>query len=86
MKNRKVLNLRTHIGGFHGKTSYDSQRNECDMELLANGVLIKSMKGKECNLFVPFANVVEAHLAPEEYFESEEPKRGPGRPPGPRAA
>ncbi len=65
MKNRKVLNLRTHVGGLYGKTSYDSEQHECDMELLPIGVLIKSIKGKPAELFIPFANIIEVRLAPK---------------------
>jgi hypothetical protein len=83
MKNRKVLNLRTHVGGLHGKTSYDASQHECDMELWPVGVLLKSIKGRVVNTLIPFANVVEVILAPEAIEAdqaTEETKRGPGRP------
>lgn len=80
MKNRKVLNLRTHLGGLHGKTSYDSVKDSADMEVWPVGVLIKSLKGKPCDILVPYPNVVEAVLAPAEEEAPDETKRGPGRP------
>ena len=32
LKTMKVLNVRTHVGGLHGKTSYDSVKDKADME------------------------------------------------------
>lgn len=81
MKTYKVLNVRTHIAGVIGKTSYDSVKHDIDMELWPVGVFIKTMAGKPYNLLEPFGNIIEAKL---EYDEAEE-KRGPGRPAGPRA-
>ena len=40
LKNRKVLNVRTHVGGLHGKTSYDSVRDGAKLELTPVGVLV----------------------------------------------
>lgn len=83
MKNYKVNNLRTHLGGVLGKTSYDAQRDECDMEVWPVGVLIKTHKGKEVNLLVPYPNVVEAQVivTSEAPAELEQIRRRPGRPP-----
>jgi len=78
MKNRKVTNMRTHLGGLFGKTSYDSVKDSADMELLPIGVLIKEVGGRKCNLLVWAGNIIETHLAPEEIYP--EDKRGPGRP------
>lgn len=83
MKHYKVLNLRTHIGGLHGKTSYDSEKDGADMELWPVGVLLKSVPGRAGNILIPFPNVVEIILAPEAVeadAQAEETKRGPGRP------
>ena len=94
MKNRKVLNLRTHLGGLYGKTSYDSKRDDVEMEIWPVGVYIKSIKGKYAGVLVPYPNCVEVQLEPE-VIEVDGPqptvfpdevKRGPGRPSGPRAA
>lgn len=81
MKDRKVLNLRTHLGGLHGKTSYDALKDTAEMELWPFGVFIKSIKGRDANILVPFPNVVEAVLAPETIEEAQAEKRKPGRPP-----
>lgn len=88
MKPKKVLNLRTHVGGFLGKTSYDSVKHEVEMELLDGGVLIRTVKNKPCNLFIPFANVVEVLLESDGEAApaiDDVIKRGPGRPPGPKS-
>ncbi len=78
MKNRKVLNLRTHVAGVLGQNSYDSNKHGADMELTAVGVLIKSVRGRPgCNVLAPFGNVIEAILAPE----AEEDAPRVGRPP-----
>lgn len=65
MKNKKVLNLRTHLGGLLAKQSYDSVKDKADMEVLAVGILIKTLKGKEVNMLIPYSNVVEARLEGE---------------------
>jgi hypothetical protein len=83
MKTYKVKNLRTHIAGLLGQTSYDSEKHEAEMELWPVGVLIKKIKGKEYNLLEPFGNIIEARL---EIDEQAEEKRGPGRPPGSKVA
>lgn len=83
MKNRKVLNLRTAVGGLLGKTSYDSVKHNAEMELWPIGVFLKSVEGRAVNLLIWGPNIVECMLAPEDELEE---KRGPGRPPGPRAA
>lgn len=90
MKGRKVLNLRTHLGGWLGKTSYDAVKDKCDMEINPLGVAIKSIKGEpilflgkkvycvSCN-----SNNIEflVEADEEESKAPEAPKRGPGRPP-----
>lgn len=83
MKNRKVLNFRASIGGLHGKTSFDAVKDKAEMELWPIGVYIKAINGVSKDILFPFPNVIEVHMSPE---EPEEDKRGPGRPPGPRAA
>lgn len=85
MKNRKVLNLRTHIAGVLALTSYDEKKHQADMELTAVGVLIRSLKGIKQNILVPFPNIVEARLA-EEDDNTDPTPRGPGRPPKAQAA
>lgn len=87
MRLRKVMNLRTHLGGLFGKTSYDSIKDECDMiaDLDGAGIEITKLKGKELDptLFVGWNNVVEAQLVRGETKAEETPtKRGPGRPVG----
>lgn len=75
MKNRKVLNLRTHIAGVLSKTSYDHEKHMADMQLEYAGVLVKSIYmnsaigQKEVNVLIPFGNIIEAVLAPEETKE-----------------
>ena len=86
MRLRKVMNLRTHLGGLFGKTSYDSNKDECEMiaDLDGAGIEITKLRGKDLDptLFVGWNNVVEAQLAREETKTEEAPvKRGPGRPP-----
>jgi hypothetical protein len=70
MKDRKVLNLRTHVGGVLGKTSYDAHKDAAEMELTAVGVMIhKIRRGSHIDtvsVLVPFANVIEVALAPED--------------------
>jgi hypothetical protein len=78
MKNRKVLNLRVHLGGILGKTNYDSVQNKADMELTPVGVLLKSFGGSQVkNLLIPYSNCVEMRLDEE----VEEEKKPVGRPP-----
>jgi len=84
MKNRKVLNLRCHLGGLHGKTSFDADQDRAEMELSAVGVVIKKInneillrKGKPFELLIPYSNCVEVVIEPEQ----EEIRRSPGRPP-----
>ena len=84
MKNRKVLNVRSHVGGVHGKNSYDSVKDKADMEITPVGVLVR-MPGKT-EILIPWPNCTEVALAPETEVSAESEKRGPGRPPGPRAA
>lgn len=82
MKNYKVNNLRTHLGGVLGKTSYDAQKDDCDMEVWPVGVLIKTHKGREVNLLVPYPNVVEAQVIVEVEAPAElDQVRRRGRPP-----
>lgn len=78
MKNRKVLNLRTHVGGLLAKTSIDSYTHKSDMELWPIGILVKTMDGKPFlnpkskepyEVFVPFANVVEVQVSPDQVIE-----------------
>lgn len=79
MKDRKVLNLRTHVGGLHGKTSFDAVRDKAIMEVTAVGVLV-SMESSAVDLLVPYSNCTEISL--EKLPKQVEPdKRGPGRPP-----
>ncbi len=84
MKNHKVLNLRTHLGGLHGKTSFDAVKDKVDMELWPVGVYIKSIDSKPVEMLIPFPNIVEARLAPigpgDEDLVCPTPPRGPGRP------
>lgn len=85
MKNRKVLNLRTHLGGLFGKTSYDADKDGAEMEITPVGVLVKSCKGKTFPpggaLLVPYPNCVEIIVSDEVETDDEDKKRGPGRPP-----
>lgn len=81
--NRKVLNIRCHVGaGIQSKLGFFKSHNNTeadgDMELWPMGVYIKKYK-----LLVPFTNITSMTLDVE--IEEEE-KRGPGRPPGPRVA
>ncbi len=85
------MNLRTHLGGLHGKTSYDAAKDNAEMEVSAVGVVIKTLNGrpivrdgKIVHLVVPYPNTTEIIIEAEE-AEDEKP-RGPGRPPGPKAA
>lgn len=87
MKNRKVLNLRTHLGGWLGKTSYDFQRDKCDMELTPAGVAIKTLKGepllysgRKVYCVSGNSNNVEMIVEADDEPQAEETKRGPGRP------
>lgn len=81
------MNVRTHVGGLHGKTSYDWKKDKAEMELTAMGVLVKSMGGKPMAnperfyLLLPLSNCTEILVEGSDELE-EEPKRGPGRPPG----
>lgn len=77
MKNRKVLNLRTHVGGLHGKTSYDNVKDKAEMELTPVGVVV-DLPGRP-TVLVPWPNCTEVILAPED--KEEVAPRGPGRPP-----
>lgn len=86
---KKVLNVRTHVGGLHGKTSYDAEKDRADMELHPVGVLIKSREGlqmkngeKHYHLLIPYSNCTEVLIDPG----VEEKKRGPGRPAGAKIA
>lgn len=93
MKNRKVLNLRTHLGGWLGKTSYDSEKDKCEMERWPDGVAIKSIKGqpllygeKKIKVICVSGNsnnieyLVEAFDDATETKDAPDAKRGPGRP------
>jgi hypothetical protein len=87
MKARKVLNVRTHLGGLHGKTSFDAKKDGAEMEVSPAGVLITALGGKpvvrdgeKIELLIPWPNCTEVILEPETET------RGPGRPPGPKAA
>lgn len=65
-----------------GKTSYDAQKDDCDMEVWPVGVLIKTHKGREVNLLVPYPNVVEAQVIVEVEAPAElDQVRRRGRPP-----
>lgn len=90
MKNRKVLNVRLHIGGLHGKTSYDADQDKVEMELTPIGVIVKALngkplerKGKTVDLLLPYPNCTEilVETATDEAPVDLESKRGPGRPP-----
>lgn len=76
MKNRKVLNLRTHVGGLHGKTSYDHEKDKAALELTPIGVTV-DLPGRP-TVLVPWPNCTEVVLGEE---TKEEAPRGPGRPP-----
>lgn len=83
MKNRKVLTARCHIGaGIQSKLTF-SQKDptgkelDGDMDLWPVGVYVKKYE-----LLLPFTNLTSVSLAPE---EADDEKRGPGRPPGPKA-
>ncbi len=84
MKNRKVKTARCHVGaGIQSKLTFshvgaDGRELDGDMELWPIGVYIKKHE-----LLVPFTNLTSVSLFPEEVMEEE--KRGPGRPPGPKA-
>lgn len=95
MKNRKVLNVRTHIGGLHGKTSFDEIVDKLDMYLEDQGVLIYQANGKpfirkgpnglpdiQYMIFEPLTNTTEIllhYVAPAPGVSDDE-KRSPGRP------
>lgn len=92
MKNRKVLNLRTHLGGWLGQTSYDAEQHKCEMELTPAGVLIKTFKGEPLKrngkLVYCLSNnsnnietIIEA-VDDDDVGQTKESieKRGPGRP------
>lgn len=85
LKTMKVLNVRTHVGGLHGKTSYDAKKDNADMELTPLGVLVKH---KGTNVLIPWPNATEVILGDEGTagWNTEPEKRGPGRPPGPKVA
>lgn len=81
MKNRKVLNLRTHVGGLKAKTSIDSGTHKSEMELCPLGVIVKTLDGnaffnpktKEFyEILVPFANIIEVQISPADE-KTEEP-------------
>lgn len=91
MKNRKVLNLRTHLGGWLGKTSYDSEQDGCEMELTPAGVLIKKHKNepiifKKKPVYILSSNsnnieaLIEAFDDAPETKDAPDAKRGAGRP------
>lgn len=75
---RKVLNVRTHVGGLHGKTSYDAVKDDAKMEMMPYGVLIEMTN--RTTVMIPWPNCIEVILGDE--VVAEEPKRGPGRPAG----
>ena len=75
MKNRKVLNLRTHVGGILAVTTYDHIQHKAVMELWPVGVYISSFKGVARSTLVPFANIIECQLAPEEAEEKKDEKK-----------
>lgn len=90
MKNRKVLNLRTHLGGWLGQTSYDAKQHGVEMELTPAGVMITKFKneplifkGQKVYCLSANSNNIEMILAAddEEDAPKSEEKRGPGRPP-----
>lgn len=77
MKNRKVLNLRTHVGGLHGKTSYDAVKDKADMQVTAVGIFIEKLNGRHVNILVPYPNCTEVQLG-----EEEKPTESPKLPEG----
>lgn len=74
MKNRKVLQLRTHIAGILSVNSYDHKLHKAEMELTPVGVFVRVFKEKPTSVLVPFANIIEVVLAPE---EEEKTKKAP---------
>lgn len=86
MKSKKVLNVRIHLGGLHGKTSYDSEQDGADMVLEDGIITLRKLKNepiiwknKKVHLNFHSSNVFESITLAED--EQEEPRRGPGRPP-----
>lgn len=71
MKNRKVLNVRTHVGGLHGKTSYDAKKDKIEMEITPVGVVVSGLGSND--LLIPWPNCTEVLLEREE----KEAPRGP---------
>lgn len=82
MIGRKVANVRSHIGGKNGKNGWDYKANGADMVVTAIGVHIKSAKEVPnfSETLIPWPNVVEIQLLPEDHKEQVDTKRGPGRP------
>lgn len=84
MKNRKVVSARCHIGaGIQSKLTFSAKDPtgkdlDGEMELWPIGVYVKKYE-----LLLPFTNLTSVMLAPE---DTEDEKRRPGRPPGPKAA
>lgn len=89
MKARKVLNVRAHVGGLHGKTSYDAVKDKAEMEVSPAGIVLLSLGGKRlerdgkpCELLLPWPNCTEVILEPEQPAPvAQAEPRGPGRPP-----
>lgn len=95
MKNRKVLVVRCHVGaGIQGRLNYshygptakaDGSYPELDgdIELWPVGAYVVKHK-----LLIPFTNITSLILADdaEATPAPDTEKRGPGRPPGPKAA
>lgn len=82
MIGRKVANVRSHIGGKNGKSGWDHKMHGADMTITSIGVHIKTATEVPnfSETLIPWPNVVEVQLLPEEHKEQSEPKRGPGRP------
>jgi hypothetical protein len=90
MKNRKVLNVRCHVGaGIQGRLNYShfGPTKKADgtypvldgeIELWPIGAYVVGQ-----NLLIPFTNITSLMLAPEDAAPDapETEKRGPGRPP-----
>ena len=81
MLGRKVGNLITHIGGLNAKITWDHNKDGATMLVTPVGIHIKSTNLKAFKeTLIPWPNVVEARLLPEEASEVVDlPKRG--RPP-----
>lgn len=84
---RKVLNVRTHVGGLHGKTSYDAEKDKAEMIEGEKGIEVLSINGKPLinKEGLPYILVIDYPNCTEHCVLAEE-KRGPGRPPGPKVA